>query len=210
MGRLNRETKMTYENYSMHQTEINGRVDRFYVPKEVKDEPFYANEYQPISNLQRPGRAPKVPDVDLKPDELAARELKRKRNREAAKRVRQRRVQKVADLERQLDQAKKELDNEKTANEKLRKQLQKLQQRAAGQDQNEMVQAFRRLSANDNTQNHPHSDVFYGLLSPTFQLIASPLTTAANMPNPQSLFPYPENDGSHGEQTKPTYTQLLG
>ena len=79
---------------------------RFYVPKEIKDEPFYTNEYQPMPNLQRPGRAPKVPDVDLKPDELAARELKRKRNREAAKRVRQRRVQKVADLERQLDQAK--------------------------------------------------------------------------------------------------------
>lgn len=76
------------------------------MPKEVKHEPYYANDYQPMSNLQRPGRAPKVPDVDLQPEELAAREVKRARNREAAKRVRQRRIQKVADLEKQLDQAK--------------------------------------------------------------------------------------------------------
>ncbi|CBY38388.1 unnamed protein product [Oikopleura dioica] len=127
---------MTYENYSMHQAEINGRVDRFYVPKEVKHEPFYDNEYQQMPNLQRPGRAPKIPDVDLKPEELAAREVKRARNREAAKRVRQRRVQKVEDLEKQLDQAKKELDNEKIANEKLRKQLEKIQKTRNVQDQN--------------------------------------------------------------------------
>jgi len=196
----------------MHQAEINGQVDRFYVPKEVKHEPYYANDYQPMSNLQRPGRAPKVPDVDLQPEELAAREVKRARNREAAKRVRQRRIQKVADLEKQLDQAKKELDNEKSANEKLRKQLEKLQ-KSGKNESDQVVQAFRRLSANDNTQNLPQSDLLmtsFGFLSPTFQLIASPLTTAANMSNPPTVFPYPENDGSQNQQTKPTYTQLLG
>ena len=110
--------------------------------------------------------------------------------------------------------SRKELDSEKIANEKLRKQLEKIHKTRNVQDQNEhMVHAFRRLSANDNTQNHPQGDHFmtsYGFLSPTFQLIASPLTTAANMTNSPTVFPYPENDASQGEQTKPTYTQLLG
>jgi len=76
-----------------------------------------------------------------------------------------------------------------------------------------MVHAFRRLSANDNTQNYPQGDQImtsFGFLSPTFQLIASPLTAAANMTNTPTVFPYPENEASQREETKPTYTQLLG
>ena len=80
-------------------------------------------------------------------------------------------------------------------------------------EQNQMVHAFRKLSATDNTQTYPQGDHFttYGFLSPTLQFIASPLTTAANMPNTSTVFPYPEYQPvSQGQPAKPTYTQLLG
>merc|ERR1711997_924904 len=82
---------------------------------------------------RRPGKAPSRPDWDLDPVELDRRERRRERNRIAAARCRNKRLEKVSDLEGQvhdLQQATRELTNQNAA---LQKELDRLRQRAQQQ-----------------------------------------------------------------------------
>merc|ERR1712130_599833 len=84
---------------------------------------------------RRPGKAPSRPDWDLDPVELDRRERRRERNRIAAARCRNKRLEKVSDLEGQvhdLQQATRELTNQNAA---LQKELDRLRQRAKQQQQ---------------------------------------------------------------------------
>merc|ERR1739848_42977 len=85
---------------------------------------------------RRPGKAPSRPDWDLDPVELDRRERRRERNRIAAARCRNKRLEKVSDLEGQvhdLQQATCELTNQNAA---LQKELDRLRQRPKQQTDN--------------------------------------------------------------------------
>ena len=57
---------------------------------------------------KRPGKEPSLPDEALTPEDLFRRNNRRKRNREAAKRVRERRNAKMEHLEEQIKTLKRE------------------------------------------------------------------------------------------------------
>jgi len=89
-------------------------------------EDSYQDGYEGAKPPGRPGIPAKVPDHALTEAELARRNRRRARNREAATRQRDRRAQKVAMLEEEvavLQRDKKEL---KSANESLRDELEQI------------------------------------------------------------------------------------
>ena len=121
----------------------------FYELSEMLDDdsrsasPYFANS-SPAANLvkiervpsaqsirkRRPGKAPSRPDWDLDPVELDRRERRRERNRLAAARCRNKRLEKMGSLESQvheLQEATRELTRQNTT---LQKELNRLRQRA--------------------------------------------------------------------------------
>ena len=74
----------------------------------------------------RPGRKAKRPDTELSEMELAKRELRRERNKEAARRCRQRRLDKTRGLEDQVSDLQIENGHLEYDNERLRKQIETL------------------------------------------------------------------------------------
>ena len=84
--------------------------------------------YLPVSEndgkiRKRPGRDPTMPDEVLSPDELKRRNNRRRRNREAAARVRERRLNKMELLEQQVEDLKREQQILREHNENLKRQL---------------------------------------------------------------------------------------
>jgi len=89
-------------------------------------EDSYLDGYEGAKPPGRPGIPAKIPDHALTEAELARRNRRRARNREAATRQRDRRAQKVAMLEEEvaiLQREKKELNS---ANESLREELEQI------------------------------------------------------------------------------------
>ena len=74
----------------------------------------------------RPGRKAKRADSTLSKMELAKRELRRERNKEAARRCRQRRLDKTRNLEDQVNELQIENGHLMFDNERLRKQIEHL------------------------------------------------------------------------------------
>merc|ERR1739848_557684 len=157
MGRL-QSVKQNFINFftekSVTKMEYYEEAD-FYELSEMLDDdssrsssPYFANS-PPAANMvkiervpsthaigkRRPGKAPSRPDWDLDAVELDRRERRRERNRIAAARCRNKRLEKVSDLEGQvhlLQQATRELTNQNAA---LQKELDRLRQRAKQQQQ---------------------------------------------------------------------------
>jgi len=75
---------------------------------------------------RRPGKEPTLPDAHLTPEELQRRNNRRRRNREAAARVRERRLGKMQKLEEQVEQLKFDQKDLQEENEALRKEVMKL------------------------------------------------------------------------------------
>ena len=98
---------------------------------------------------RRPGKAPARPDWDLDAVELDRRERRRERNRLAAARCRNKRLEKVSDLEGQvhdLQRATRELANQNAA---LQAELDRLRQRANNQQPKQQT---------DNCQHNKSED----------------------------------------------------
>ena len=64
--------------------------------------------YKPVPELVRPGKKAKVPDSDLTDKQLISRNKRRARNREAAQRQRDRRLQQTATLEEKIGKLESE------------------------------------------------------------------------------------------------------
>lgn len=79
-----------------------------------------------VSEVGRPGRAPKVPDTSLTPTQLDRRNRRRARNREAAARQRDRRVRKVEALESEVAELREDKQHLVTENEQLKRELDEL------------------------------------------------------------------------------------
>ena len=95
----------------------------------------------------RPGRKAKRADCELSDMELAKRELRRERNKEAARRCRQRRLDKTRGLEDQVSDLQLENGHLEYENERLRKQIETLRFHLetfcnGGQQQHNLKMAF--------------------------------------------------------------------
>jgi len=105
---------------------------------------IYHNDlrYQPY-DLQRPQNRPGIPprlsDNLLTPEELCRRNARRKRNREAAQRCRERRLERVTELENQVRSLQEEKDELKALNDQFKKEIADLKV------QNLLFQIFERL-----------------------------------------------------------------
>ena len=83
--------------------------------------------YKPVDELVRPGKKAKVPDSDLTDKQLISRNKRRARNREAAQRQRDRRLQKSALFEEKIEKLASENKNWEDKYRILEEKYQKLQ-----------------------------------------------------------------------------------
>merc|ERR1712131_132673 len=116
-----------------------------YLLVEAASSSDYVPDNSNKANPSVPGRAPRLPDHMLSPEELARRNRRRARNREAANRQRDRRNAKVDKLQSEIDHMKldgtklrEENSNLKAEIEQLKFQLQ-LKQTQSIQSQPQMV-----------------------------------------------------------------------
>jgi len=82
--------------------------------------------YSQVPAASRPGRKPRQADEELSHQELERRNRRRARNREAAQRQRERRLNKVDNLEREVNTLTSENSNLLSENEQLKKELENL------------------------------------------------------------------------------------
>merc|ERR1712141_454281 len=80
-----------------------------------------------MGNASIPGKAPRKADSELTPEELARRNRRRMRNREAATRQRDRRLGKVAGLENEIKELREQGNGLKSENEKLKEEIEQHQ-----------------------------------------------------------------------------------
>lgn len=83
-------------------------------------------DFDSEKNRKRPGKEPSLPDEMLSAEDLYRRNNRRRRNREAAKRVRERRVAKIENLEEQINTLKREHKTLTSENDALKQKLIKL------------------------------------------------------------------------------------
>merc|ERR1712064_58120 len=94
-------------------SQASGEQDFLYVESIKSD---YISDNANKANPSVPGRAPRLADHLLNPEELARRNRRRARNREAANRQRDRRLAKVAKLEVEINHLKTDSSTLKNLN----------------------------------------------------------------------------------------------
>merc|ERR1712184_4175 len=131
-------------------------------------------------NASIPGKAPRKADSELTPEELARRNRRRMRNREAANRQRDRRVNKVAGLENEIKELREQGNGLKSENEKLKEEIEQLR-----------FQLKINAQAQVKTQP-PASPFFIQQQTPmTPILVQTPLFQAATEMAHQNQFQFP-------------------
>ena len=107
------------QSYDLELTPVDSRVPRVQSGKITKN-------YSQVPAASRPGRKPRQADEELSHQELERRNRRRARNREAAQRQRERRLNKVDNLEREVNSLTSENSNLLSENEQLKKELENL------------------------------------------------------------------------------------
>ena len=107
--------------------------------------------YKPVDELVRPGKKAKVPDSDLTDKQLISRNKRRARNREAAQRQRDRRLQKSALFEEKIEKLESENKNWEDKYRILEEKYQKLQFQLRMEQRKNV--ATNQMATNQNTQN---------------------------------------------------------
>ena len=131
-------------------------------------------------NASIPGKAPRKADSELTPEELIRRNRRRMRNREAATRQRDRRINKVAGLEQEISELREQGNGLKTENEKLKEEIEQLR-----------FQLKINAQAQVKTQP-PASPFFIQQQTPmTPILVQTPLFQAATEMAHQNQFQFP-------------------
>merc|ERR1712176_974872 len=102
--------------------------------------------YKPVDELVRPGKKAKVPDSDLTDKQLISRNKRRARNREAAQRQRDRRLQKSALFEEKIEKLESENKNWEEKYRILEEKYQKLEFQLR-------MEQRKKLATNQKTQN---------------------------------------------------------
>jgi len=106
--------------------------------------------YKPVDELVRPGKKAKVPDSDLTDKQLISRNKRRARNREAAQRQRDRRLQKSALFEEKIEKLESENKNWEDKYRILEEKYQKLQFQLRMEQRKTVAP---NVATNQNTQN---------------------------------------------------------
>merc|ERR1712168_1646971 len=104
-------------------SQASGEQDFLYVESIKSD---YIPDNANKANPSVPGRAPRLADHLLNPEELARRNRRRARKREAANRQRDRRLAKVAKLEVEINHLKTDSSTLKNENDQLKAEIEKL------------------------------------------------------------------------------------
>ena len=101
--------------------------------------------------MVRPGKKAKIPDSDLTDKQLISRNKRRARNREAAQRQRDRRLQKSALFEEKIEKLESENKNWEEKYRILEEKYQKLQFQLRMEQRKNV--ATNQMATNQNTQN---------------------------------------------------------
>merc|ERR1712235_46784 len=182
----NRDT-MEYE-YNDYQSwdgssQASGEQDFLYVESIKSD---YIPDNANKANPSVPGRAPRLADHLLNPEELARRNRRRARNREAANRQRDRRLAKVAKLEAEISHLKTDSSTLKNQNEQLKAEIEKLKfqlQLQNSQSTNQQPAGGSLIPINLPVLMNSFE---CGQLTPTAFLVQTPVyKTATNLANSQ-------------------------
>merc|ERR1711937_951997 len=117
MSEINSNDSYSMIGDSTYELELTPIVPRVKSGKITKN-------YSQVPAASRPGRKPRQADEELSHTELERRNRRRARNREAAQRQRERRLNKVDNLEREVNCLTSENSNLLSENEQLKKDLQ--------------------------------------------------------------------------------------
>jgi len=165
-------------------SQASGEQDFLYVESNKSN---YIPDNANKANPSVPGRAPRLADHLLNQEELARRNRRRARNREAANRQRDRRLAKVSKLETEITNLKSDSSTLKTENDQLKAEIEKLKFQL-------------QLQNNQTQQNHLGNNLIpinqsgavlmnpfeCNQLTPTAFLVHTPVyKTATNMANSQ-------------------------
>merc|ERR1712227_1061661 len=114
------ETEMAYQSNIVYAEVpvVDGttKFETYYIPR-------ISNESTGDVSKRRPGKEPSLPDSALTAEDLERRNNRRRRNREAAARVRERRLNKMSLLERQIDELKRDQKRLMNENIELKKEV---------------------------------------------------------------------------------------
>ena len=165
-------------------SQASGEQDFLYIESIKSD---YIPDNANKANPSVPGRAPRLADHLLSPEELARRNRRRARNREAANRQRDRRLAKVAKLEVEITHLKTDSSTLKNENDKLKAEIEKLKFQLQLQSNQTQQQP---ISANMIPISQPGTVLMNpfecGQLTPTAFLVQTPVyKTATNLANSQ-------------------------
>jgi len=119
MSEINSNDSYSMIGDSTYELELTPIVPRVKSGKITKN-------YSQVPAASRPGRKPRQADEELSHTELERRNRRRARNREAAQRQRERRLNKVDNLEREVNCLTSENSNLLSENEQLKKELENL------------------------------------------------------------------------------------
>merc|ERR1712235_26277 len=112
-----------YQSWDGNSSQASGEPEYLLVEAASND---YIPDNANKANPSVPGRAPRLADHLLNPEELARRNRRRARNREAANRQRDRRLAKVAKLENEINHLKTDSSTLKNENDQLKAEIEKL------------------------------------------------------------------------------------
>lgn len=169
---------------------------------------------------RRPGKEPSLPDNALSKDELDRRNNRRRRNREAAARVRDRRTGKMQHLEHQVEELKRDQKILQNKNDVLREELRKLKAQTTAPNAARPVHRLtRQISNTEAPTDMPvvpklenMTDVFHGQTSHDNKanILFTPGGTFVLTPVRQDIrFDFPEPSIRHRSASDGDYKKII-
>jgi len=175
-----------YQSWDGNSSQASGEPEYLLVEAANSD---YVPDNGNKANPSVPGRAPRLPDNLLSPEELARRNRRRARNREAANRQRDRRNAKVDKLQKEIDHLKSDGNNLRDENVSLKAEIEQLKfqlQLKCTQQQPQHMVAVQQPVGFSGNQPVLVNTMEPGQLTPTAFFVGTPVfTTATNMAQSQ-------------------------
>merc|ERR1711970_603382 len=201
--------------------EYNNEIVYTEVPVGEERYQYYVPRVQTGSVAKRrPGKEPSLPDSALSTEELDRRNNRRRRNREAAARVRERRMGKMAHLECQVEDLKRDQKLLQDKNDELREELRKLKAQSAPSAAQPVHRLTRQISNTDAPTEMPMvpklenmTEVFHGQTAVSnnqSNILFTPGGTFVLTPVRQDIrFDFPEPAVRHRSASDGEYKKII-